>query len=58
MLARPLFFDRYKYTPFMRKNIYTNFNFSIFLLGECNADCKFCVAHIRNNQAQPIIIGG
>lgn len=50
MLARPLFFDRYKYTPFMGKNIYTNFNFSIFLLGECNADCKFCVAHIRNNQ--------
>jgi len=34
----------------MGKNIYTNCNFSVFLLGECNANCKFCVAHIRNNQ--------
>lgn len=50
MRIRPLFVDTYKYTPFMGKNIYTNCNFSIFLLGECNAKCKFCVAHIRNNQ--------
>ena len=50
MRIRPLFVDTYKYTPFMGKNIYTNCNFSIFLLGECNANCKFCVAHIRNNQ--------
>ena len=50
MLIRPPFIDRYNYTPFMGKYLYTNCNFSIFLLGECNANCKFCVAHIRNNQ--------
>lgn len=47
---RPPFVDRYQYTDFMGKSIYTNCNFSIFLLDECNANCKFCVAHIRNNQ--------
>lgn len=50
MLLRPPFVDRYEYTSFMGKSLYTNCNFSIFLLGECNANCKFCVAHIRNNQ--------
>ena len=50
MIDRPTFIDSYEYVPFMGKNIYRNWNFSIFLLGECNANCKFCVAHIRNDQ--------
>lgn len=29
------------------KNVYKNFNFSIFIDDYCNADCKFCVAQLR-----------
>lgn len=30
-----------------QKDIYKNFNFSIFIDDYCNADCKFCVAQLR-----------
>lgn len=30
-----------------KKNVYKNFNFSIFVDDYCNADCKFCVAQLR-----------
>lgn len=29
------------------RNVYKNFNFSIFTDDYCNADCKFCVAQLR-----------
>lgn len=29
------------------RNVYKNFNFSIFIDDYCNADCKFCVAQLR-----------
>lgn len=30
-----------------KRRVYKNFNLSIFLNTECNADCKFCIAQIR-----------
>ena len=33
-----------------KKNVYKNFNFSIFVDDYCNADCKFCVAQLRYSQ--------
>lgn len=34
--------------PFVEnKNIYKNFNLSIFVDDKCNADCQFCVAQLR-----------
>lgn len=30
-----------------RRDVYKNFNFSIFVDDYCNADCKFCVAQLR-----------
>ena len=30
-----------------KRKVYKNFNFSIFVNDECNADCKFCVAQLR-----------
>lgn len=30
-----------------RRRVYKNFNLSIFLNTECNADCRFCIAQIR-----------
>lgn len=41
----------YEVVPFEfedgRKDVYKNFNFSIFVDDKCNADCKFCVAQLR-----------
>ena len=40
--------DKYIFIPFVKgKEIYANFNFSVFLDDYCNAQCKFCVAKIR-----------
>ena len=40
--------DKYTFIPFLKdKELYTNFNFSVFLDDYCNAACKFCVANIR-----------
>lgn len=40
--------DKYIFIPFVKgKEIYANFNFSVFLDDYCNAQCKFCVANIR-----------
>lgn len=43
--------NEYEVTPFefngVKKNVYKNFNLSIFVDDECNADCKFCVAQLR-----------
>lgn len=40
--------DKYRFIPFLKdKELYSNFNFSVFLDDYCNADCKFCVANIR-----------
>lgn len=34
--------------PFLEdRNVYKNFNLSIFVDDKCNADCKFCVAQLR-----------
>ena len=30
-----------------KRDVYKNFNFSIFIDDYCNADCKFCVAQLR-----------
>lgn len=36
-----------------KKQVYSNFNFSIFVDDYCNADCKFCVAQLRyENKSQ------
>jgi len=34
-------------SPVGAKEVYKNFNFSIFVDDYCNADCKFCIAQIR-----------
>lgn len=43
--------NKYEVIPFefngVKKNVYKNFNLSIFVDDECNADCKFCVAQLR-----------
>jgi len=40
--------DKYIFIGFVKdKEIYSNFNFSVFLDDYCNAQCKFCVANIR-----------
>lgn len=43
--------ENYETKPFVfetgRKNVYKNFNLSIFVDDKCNADCKFCVAQLR-----------
>ena len=58
---RPIVFDKqlrynrqkyynifeYETIPYRDKQVYKNFNFSIFIDDYCNADCKFCVAQLR-----------
>ena len=36
------------------KQVYKNFNFSIFIDDYCNADCKFCVAQLRYSHKNAI----
>ena len=39
--------DKVEFVTAGLKRLYKNFNFSIFVDDVCNADCPFCVAHVR-----------
>lgn len=39
--------DKASFKDSENRLIYKNFNFSIFVDDACNADCPFCVAHVR-----------